>query len=244
LLPKPRPSAQRVAYFVEAEAYKQRRRSLEHTAAVVEDAAECAGEVAPHMESASLVVRVPKDAPSVPPVPPGFEPVGAAGEEGPGHTGRDLLITSAVLAGAAGAGVALKGEDPVIQTPQEQIHAELAVLDSMPPPESRLSLAQGAVLTLRVRLRLTQAIHAGLVTATLFRLDEGVLRPCGVLRAQHNGFAQGATNDVQLSGPLEQARACEPSDRVRLLVTQLGAEFISTGRPGLPDPTLRYFVSP
>jgi hypothetical protein len=244
LLPKPRPSAQRVAYFVEAEAYKQRLRSLEHTAAVVEDAGECAGEVAPHMESASLVVRVPDDAPPVPPVPPGFEPVGAAGEEGPGNTGRDLLITSAVLAGAAGTAAALKGDDAVIETPQQRINAELSVIDSVPPPESRLSLAQGAVLSLRLRVRLTQAIHAGFVTATLYRFSEGVLRPCGVLRAQHNGFAQGANNDVQLSGPLEQARACEPSDRVRLQVTQLGQEFMSTGAPGLPDATLRYFVSP
>jgi hypothetical protein len=79
---------------------------------------------------------------------------------------------------------------------------------------------------------------------TLYRADEGLLRPCGVLHAAHDGFAQGAVNEVQLSGPLEQARACEPSDRVHLVVTQLGTEFLATGRPGLPEPTLRYFVSP
>src|SRR4029450_10182285 len=111
LLPKPRPSAQQVVYYVEAEAYKQRARSLEHSAAVVEVDEECPGAVAPHMEAAGLVVRVPPGAPAVPPVPPGFEPVGAAGEEGPGNMGRDLLITGGVLAGAAGTALALGGED-------------------------------------------------------------------------------------------------------------------------------------
>lgn len=244
LLPKPRPSAQEVVYYVQAEAYRQRVRSLEHTAAVVEEEAECRGRMAPHMETAALVVKVPEGAPPVPPVPPGFEPVGVVGEEAPGRMGRDLLITGGVLAGAAGTAVALNGEDPPLQNPQQQINPELAVLDSVPPPESRLSLAQGAMLSLRVRLRLQQAIHPGQVTVTLYRADEGVTRPCGVLHAFHDGFAQGAVNEVRLSGPLEQARACEPSDRLRLVVTQLGEEFLATGRPGLPDPTLRYFVTP
>jgi hypothetical protein len=244
LLPKPRPSAQRILYYVEAEAYKQRVRSLEQTAAVVEEEAECPGELAPHMETAALVVRVPREAPAVPPVPPGFEPVGAAAEEGPGNAGRDLLVTGGVLAGAAGAALALSGEDPAIHTPQENINPELAVLDSVPPPESHLSLAEGAVLTIRVRVLVPQAIHGGEVTVTLFRSDQGAARPCGTLTAFHNGFAQGAINEVRLSGPLQQARACEPSDRLRLVVTQLGQEFMATGRPGLPDATLRYFVSP
>jgi hypothetical protein len=68
LLPKPRPSAQQVVYYVEAEAYKQRVRSLEHAAAVVEEEGACPGAVAPHMETAALVVRVPEGAPPVPPV--------------------------------------------------------------------------------------------------------------------------------------------------------------------------------
>ena len=196
------------------------------------------------METAALVVRVPKGAPLAPPVPPGFEPVGAVAEEGPGQARRDLAITGGVLAGAAGTAVVLSGEDPPIHTPQENINPELNVLDSVPPPESRLSLAEGAVLTIRVRVLVPQAIHGGEVSVTLFRADQGVTRPCGVLRVFHDGFAQGAVNEVRLSGPLEQARACEPSDRVRLVVTQLGQEFMATGRPGLPDPTLRYFVSP
>jgi hypothetical protein len=244
LLPKPRPSAQRVLYYVEAEAYKQRVRSLEQAAAVVEEEGACPGALAPHMETAALVVRVPEGAPAVPPVPPGFEPVGAAREEGPGHGGRDLLITGGVLAGAAGTAVALNGADPPIQTPQDNINPELTVLDSVPPPESRLSLAEGAILTVRVRVLVPQAIHGGQVTVTLFRASDGPQRPCGVLSVVHDGFAQGAVNEVRLSGPLQQGRACEPSDRLRLVVTQLGQEFMATGRPGLPDPTLRYFVAP
>jgi hypothetical protein len=245
LIPKPRPSARSVVYFIEAEAYRQRTRSLEQTAAVVEDAADCGGTTAPHMETASLVVRVPTGAPPVPPVPPGFEPVGAVGEEGRGHAGRDSLITVGALAVAGGATLALRGDTPVVRTPPDRlINPELTVLDSVPPPESRISLAEGALLSMRVRVRTHQAVVAGFVTVTLYRADEGILRPCGVLQAPHNGFAQGAVNEVLLGGPLQQARACEPSDRVRLVVTQLGQEFLATGRPGIPDATLRYFVSP
>jgi hypothetical protein len=244
LLPKPRPSAQRVVYFVEAEAYKQRVRSLEHTAAVVEDAAECRGQMAPHMETAALVVTVPKGAPPVPPVPPGFEPVGAVGEQPRGSTGRDSVITLGVLAAAGGTAALLKGEDPPIRTPQDNITPELAVLETVPPPESRISLAQGAVLSVRVRLKMHQAVLPGLVTVMLYRASDGVLRPCGVLRAPHEGLAQGQVREILLTGPLEQARTCEPSDRVRVSVTQFGQEFIATGSPGLPDATLRYFVSP
>ncbi len=89
-----------------------------------------------------------------------------------------------------------------------------------------------------------KAVHAGEVSVILYRADEGVLRPCGMVQVPHDGFAQGAVNEVHVVGTLQGARACEPSDRVRLVVTQLGQEFLATGRPGLPDATLRYFLSP
>jgi hypothetical protein len=244
LLPKPRPSAQRILFFIEAEALRMRARSLEQAVRVVEDPAECTGPVAEAVDTASITVGVPKGAPPVPPVPPGFEPVGAMGEEKPGSGGRDSLITAGVVAAAAGAAAVLRGEEPARVTPEQQISPELTVLDSVPPPESRLSLAQGALLSVRVRLRLHQAIHAGEVQVLLFRNADGALRPCGVLHAQHNGFLQGAVQELMLSGPLQEARPCEPSDRVRIIVTQLGQEFVSTGRPGIPDQVLRYFVSP
>ena len=244
LLPKPRPSAQQIVYFVEAEALRMRARSLEQVVRVVEDAAECTGPTAESVDTAAITVAVPKGAPPVPPVPPGFEPVGAVGEEKGGTAARDSLITAGVVAGAAGAAAVLRGEQPVPAPPERQITPELTVLDSVPPPESQLSLAQGAVLSVHVRLRMHQAIQAGQVTVMLYRLDEGVLRPCGIVQAPHNGFAQGQVQEVLVSGPLQQARTCEPSDRVRITVTQLGQEFLSTGRPGIPDAALRYFVSP
>jgi hypothetical protein len=82
------------------------------------------------------------------------------------------------------------------------------------------------------------------VTVVLYRADEGLARPCGMVSAPHDGFLQGAVNEMHVGGPLQQARTCEPSDRVRIIVTELGREFVATGRPGLPDATLRYFVSP
>src|SRR5262245_34829050 len=244
LLPKPRPSAQTVVYFVEAEAYKQRVRSLEHSAAVVEDAGECAGEMAPQVETAALVIRVPEGAPPVPPVPPGFEPVGAAGEEARGHFARDALITGGALAAAGAAAVVLGGGDVEAIPPERFSRPELSVLDSVPPPESRLSLAQGAHLSVRLRVRVQQAIFGGFVTITLYRADEGVLRPCGGLQAQHSCVAQGCVNEVRVDGPLQQGRTCEPSDRVRVAITQLSQEVLATGRQGFPDATLRYFVLP
>lgn len=245
LLPKPRPSARRIVYYIDAEgAMHMRARSLEQAVRVVEDPAECTGKVAEAVETATITVGVPKGAPPVPPVPPGFEPVGAVGEDKPGNAARDSLITAGVVAGAAGAAALLRGSEPAPLTPEQQVSPELTVLDSVPPPESHLSLGQGAMLSVRVRLRLHQAIHAGEVQVMLFRNADGAQRPCGVVHAQHNGFAQGALQEVMVSGPLLEARPCDPSDRVRIIVTQLGQEFVSTGRPGIPDQVLRYFVSP
>lgn len=245
-LPKPRPSAQRVRYFVEATAtaYRMRARSLEQSVAVVELADQCAGPVAPAVDSAAIPVQVPKGAPRVPPVPPGFIPAGTVPDEGPGNRTRDALV-------AAGAGAAALGAVFVVRPPVPEpvnrgpnIAPELSVLASNPPPGSTLSIGTGAPLSLRVRVRVHQAVHPGQVTVTLYRLAEGLLRPCGVLAANHDGFLQGAVNEIEVAGALQQARPCDPSDRVRIVLTQLGSAFLTTGTPGLPDGDLRYFVVP
>jgi hypothetical protein len=245
-LPKPRPSAQRVRYFVEATAtaYRLRTRSLEHTVAVVEQDGQCAGAVAAAVESAAIPVQVPKGAPRVPPVPPGFVPAGTVPDEGPGNGTRDALVAAGAGAAALGAVFVVRPQlpDPVDRGPN--IAPELTVLASTPPPGSTLSIGEGAPLSLRVRVRLHQAVHPGQVTVTLYRLAEGFLRPCGILAAAHDGFLQGAVNDIEVAGALQQARPCDPSDRVRIVLTQLGSAFLTTGTPGLPDGDLRYFVVP
>src|SRR5262245_39355855 len=77
VLPRPRLSAQKIHYRFEA----TRRDagvspSQEYVATVVESASACAG-AAETVPSASVLVDVPPGAPMVPPVPAGFDPVGA-----------------------------------------------------------------------------------------------------------------------------------------------------------------------
>jgi hypothetical protein len=244
LLPKPRPSAQRVVYFVEAEGLDTRARSLEHAAVVVEDPAQCGGGTAEAVDAATIAIAVPRGAPAVPPVPAGFEPVGAVAEHRAGGGGaRESLIVGGAVAAAAGA-VALWGGHPPRPSPPPGVRAELAVIDSVPPPESRLSLAEGALLHVRVRLRTATAVQPGQVTVVLYRAAEGIGRPCGTLAAPHDGFLLGTARELTVGGPLGQARTCEPSDRVRIVLTGLGVEALATGVPGLPDAALRYFITP
>src|SRR6185503_7504034 len=113
-----------------------------------------------------------------------------------------------------------------------------------PPPESTLLLSAAPVVSVVVHVRTQQAVQAGTVTVILYRSADGVGLPCGVLRANHDGFAQGAAREVTVTGVLQQARPCAPSDRIRLVVSQLGADFLVTGTPGLADSTLRYFLVP
>jgi hypothetical protein len=243
-LPKPRPSAQRVRYFVEATGYRARARSLEHTVAVVEQESQCTGAVAAAVDSAAIPVQVPKGAPRVPPVPPGFVPAGTVPEVGPGHGTREALVAIGAGAAALGAVFVVRPDVPEPVERAANIAPELTVLASSPPPGSTLSIADGAPLSLRLRVRVHQSVHPGQVTVSLYRAAEGVLRPCGVLAINHNGFLQGAVNEIEVAGPLQQARPCEPSDRVRIVLTQLGTAFLTTGTPGLPDGDLRYFVVP
>lgn len=78
LLPRPRLAAQRIHYRFEATGPDAGSvSSPEYAADVVADRAACAGRVAETASAARVLVDVPPGAPAVPPVPAGFDPVGA-----------------------------------------------------------------------------------------------------------------------------------------------------------------------
>ena len=65
-----------------------------------------------------------------------------------------------------------------------------------------------------------------------------------VLLAPHGGFPAGAPQEIQVTGPLQDAMVCQPADRMRLAVEQGGAVMITTGQPASPDYPVRYFIDP
>lgn len=246
VLPKPRPSAQRVDYVVEVAATgRPRARGQELSAPVVEDAAQCQGAPAEMMESAAIAVRVPKGAPSVPPVPPGFMPVGTVAVNDPAKRKGPLpILIAGGFAGALG-GLFAIGSEPraTVNTPSEEVN----FLDSVPPPNSRMSLRALPNLAVRIRIRTARAIGPGLVRVTLFQSfgnPIGADAPCAVLTAPHSGFPANTVQEFLAAGPLQQAIVCQPADRMRVAVEENGATVISTGAPGPPDVPARYFIDP
>jgi hypothetical protein len=242
VLPKPRPSAQRIHYFVEAHGQGGRARSPEAVLRVVEDPSECTGPVAAAVESASIVVRVPRGAPPVPPVPPGFVPAGA--RSAPDTARRRLrgnLLVAGGLAAAVGGLVAIPHGDTPAAGPQPAPN-QIQYLDSVPPPGSRLSLSDAPTMTLRVRVRVGQPVGPGLIRMSLFRqVAPGA--PCAVLLGSHAGFQPG-TQDVTISGGFAQAMSCQPADRLRLTLEEAGRVIVTTGTPEVPDYPAIYFILP
>jgi hypothetical protein len=246
VLPKPRPSAQTVQYVVEVSAMgRPRARGQELSAPVVEEASQCQGAPAEMMESAAIAVRVPKGAPSVPPVPPGFMPVGTVAVNDPARRKGPLPIVIAGGFAGALAGLFAIGAEPraTVNAPAEEVN----FLDSVPPPNSRMSLRALPNLAVRVRIRTARAIFPGLVRVTLFQSfgnPIGADAPCAVVTAPHSGFTANTVVEFLVAGPLQQAIVCQPADRVRIAVEEDGVPVIRTGSPGPPDVPARYFIDP
>lgn len=247
VLPKPRPSARRIHYVVEVlSPGRPRGRGQQLSAPVVEEVADCPGTPAETVESAAIGVKVPKGAPMVPPVPPGFVPVGAVNTEKmkPGKSTVPLIVTGA-LAGVAGAVFALPDPDAT-HSGQTGVTDEINFLDSNPPPDSRFSLRALPTLTVRLRVLSRRAIGPGNVRVILFRsfFGAGPQTPCGVLLAPHGGFPAGSAREIQVSGPLQNAMVCQPADRMRLAVEENDVVVLSTGPAKSPDYPARFFIDP
>lgn len=244
VLPKPRPSAQRIHYVVEAVAPGHpRARGQQLSAPVVEQAAQCAGAPAEAVESAAVAVRVPDGAPLVPPVPPGFVPAGAVAVAVPASKSKTLpLVIAGGFAGVLGALAALP--DPATVKAPPAATSEISFLASDPPPDSRLSLSALPTLAVRLRVRPPRPVGPGAIRVTLFLSLSGNGTPCAVLVGQHAGFGAGGPQEILISGPLQQAMVCQPADRMRLALEENGVTVLSTGAPGPPDYPTRYFIDP
>jgi hypothetical protein len=238
VLPKPRPSAQRVHYYVEATAPgRPRARGPQLSAPVVEDAARCGGAPAEMVESAAVGVRVPRGAPAVPPVPPGFSPVGAAAIEEARTVERlPFIMAGGVAAGMAG-GMAFAGKKP--PGGSAQAGDEIAFLDSNPPPDARISISAGGTFTVRMRVGTRRAIGPGNLRVVLYQ-TLGSPTGCAILLSPHGGFPAGTSREVVASGRFLQAQVCQPSDRLHLAVEENGQIVVGTA----PDVPVRYFLDP
>jgi hypothetical protein len=247
VLPKPRPSARRIHYMVEVLAPgRPRGRGQQLSAPVVEEASACAGSPAETVESAAIGVKVPKGAPVVPPVPPGFVPVGAVNTEKTARGGgKTPLIVAGGLAGTAAAVFALPDASPP-ESGEPEATDEINFLDSKPPPDSRFSLRALPTLTVRLRVRTRRAIGPGNVRVILFRsfFGAGPQTPCGVLLAPHGGFPANSPQEIQVSGSLQNAMVCQPADRMRLAVEERDVVVVSTGPVQSPDYPARFFIDP
>ena len=247
VLPKPRPSARRIYYMVEVlSPGRPRGRGQQLSAPVVEEASACAGSPAETVESAAVGVKVPKGAPIVPPVPPGFVPVGAVNIEKPSQGGgKTPLIIAGGLAGVAVGVFALPDPSPP-PTAGSEPASEINFLDSNPPPDSRFSLRAPPTLTVRMRVRTQRAIGPGNVRVILFRsfFGAGPQTPCGVLLGPHGGFPANSPREIQVTGQLQNAMVCQPADRIRLAVEENDMVVVSTGPANSPDYPARFFIDP
>jgi hypothetical protein len=246
MMPKPRPSARRVHFYVQVTTLEGGpQRGNELSARVVERSEECEGALAETSERAAIAVRVPKGAPAVPPVPPGFEPVGTVNLDPPRRSGgKAPLYVAGGFAGAVGAVFAAnKGPVPSASTPSQN---QISYLDSNPPPDSHLSLSAAPQLQVRMRVRLGGPLGAGagVVRITLLRSTSGNA-PCAVVEMPLPVFLQaGVTQEVAVSGVLTQAVVCQPADRLRMQILQNNTVVAGTGDGGAPDAPARYFLDP
>jgi hypothetical protein len=243
VLPKPRPSARRIHYVVQVMAPGHpRSRGREHSAPVVEELTQCGGAPAETAETAAISVRVPSGAPTVPPVPPGFAPVGTANLQDPER--RRSALPLIIAGGFGGALAGVFALDTETEPPAVTATTDIAFTGSTPPPGGRLSLSGGPALRVFVRIRVSnaRALEPGVIRVTLYR-GSSVARPCAVLVAPHAGFGAGSQPELPVTGPFAHAEVCQPSEFIRLELEEGGRLIASTGANGRDLPA-RYFIDP
>jgi hypothetical protein len=159
---------------------------------VVGDASNCDGRGRMSVGS-SIVVRVPRGAPVVPPVPEGFNPAGvvAAQEREPAKSKKTLLALGGVGAVGAAVGLAVAGSSGA-KAPRQDI-PDFAFNGTSPYPESTISVSRGALqvfvlmsrepvspLNLSWRVEWRQSA-SGAVCVSMSDVFNGAQRPTGLL---------------------------------------------------------------
>ena len=183
------------------------------------DAAECAGPQSSAEVAAPIVVRAPRGAPLVPPVPAGFSPAGVVAAEDPVRSSR--LKTAAVGAGLAGgiAGTVLLRDDEALPLADLLGSTQFAFSGMAPAPGSVLSFSRDQV---SVFVAVTGRVPAPFTISWNFDLigvGGGVV--CAFMGGRTRVTSATPTT-ATLTGPLLPLGACGERfdvDRARLRVT-------------------------
>jgi hypothetical protein len=249
VLPRPRMSVGKVRYVIEVtDAAAAVARDEEHVVEVVGAANACgAGDVAPRVETAQVVVEVPPGAPLVPPVPQGFSPVGASAVEGSldlvrksRHKGLLLALGGVALGGAAAASQLSAESPPQVESSGPPIPG-FTLVNTFPSMGGIVSLGRPFV---EVRLRVVppEYLRSPTLRARLYSAAEPA-RTCGTMRAPIFELSPGFAQTVRLF-ILEEAAPCNPVDRVHLeLQDAQGREVLSTGT-SQPDLVINLVFTP
>jgi hypothetical protein len=207
-LPRPNEQLTSFEYRVSLRGSDAGVSSTEPVAVAVSDACPPDGSSA----SAAMEVRVPPGAPLVPPVPPGFNPVGASAPaearraarvKETGGRGKALLIGGG-LVGAAGAGVAVAaaGRARAVDVSDQNELPHFTFQQTVPPPGATLSRSRDTFQVFvnmdhepRVPVRVdwfVEFLAADTVCAVMTGVSQGVQRPLGlVLEGRVSLFGAG-----------------------------------------------------
>jgi hypothetical protein len=248
VLPRPRMTAQKVRYFIEATGTTASSvQGAENVVEVVGAESACGGRrVGEALASAQVVVEVPPGAPLVPPVPQGFSPVGASAVEGSvvarksRHKGLWLGLGGAALGGAVAASQLSAGDSATGQV-AGPLHPGFALVTTFPQSGGIVSVSRPFV-ELRIRVVPFELMRNANVTARLYSSSEPS-RTCGVMRQSVFELRPDYAQQVRLF-ILEDPEPCGAVDRVHVeLFDAEGRQVLSTGS-SQPDLVISLNFSP
>lgn len=243
LLPRPRLAARRIHYRFHATGSDAAAASSpEYTAEVVADGAACAGRVADSGPSARVLVEVPPGAPMVPPVPKGFDPVGAVSSAPHrGTRGRKLGLLAGLVGGgmAVTAGVvAAKSEPPPLLQPT------LRVNTSTPPLFSEVSISRGS-MSAEIAVVSPRTLPPGQAWIVFHNQANPPERPCAVLSGSHPQIEAGREGRFVVTTPFLTATPCGLASFARALFRNgSGQQILASGSADFPDASVAYTFVP
>jgi hypothetical protein len=245
LLPRPRLAAKRIHYHFEASGPDAVTvQSPEYAADVVADATACPGKVAESEASARVLVEVPPGAPTVPPVPPGFDPVGAvSATQRQAGGGPKLGLLLGIVGGAAAVGVGVaagKNSSDISSTmpppPGWQI------VSGSPPSPSQISVS-GNSMSITVSVIPPRTLASGTARVSFFA---NLSQPaCAVLSGPNPPLATGVRSTFTLSTPFVTATPCGLTVSARIaFLDATGSEIVRSGTPDFLDASIMYTFVP
>ena len=246
VLPRPRLAARRVHYRFEATGPNAETATSDAYAVdVVADAAACGGTAAESVPSASVLVEVPPGAPLVPPVPAGFDPVGAVSSTPHKGTSRKKIgvLASVLIGGAAVAGgVAAAGSEPPPATLARQ--PTWTVRGINPPGFGDVSISQNA-MTAEIAIVSPRTFQPGEAWVLFYNATNPPNNPCAVITGAHPLLNQGEESRFNVGTPFLTARACGTTSLAKILLrTPAGMQIYSSGNTDLPDASVMYTFVP